>query len=347
MRLTTENLSPSVQVWLERWLSDQGITNKVRVEALAGDGSQRTFYRLFLNNKSLVLLSDPDWISSKDYPAHQVYLASIGARVPRFLAADPEAGCLVMEDLGDEYLQTRLLAEPKLKMSWLKKAVKTLVDFQGKAYPVPRNLPVSQRRFDAVKLRDELFFTLEHLSKKFLGNAAPSPEALESLTKFCGGLDSIRPQVFCHRDYHSRNLMVHAEELFLIDFQDARLGPPQYDLASLIYDAYVPLSPSERTELSQLYLEEIKCTPVGQELDENAFASQLERVAFQRVVKAAGSFASFFTRFGKSTHLPYLLPALAEALELQSKNAEIRELKSVFPIQKWIQQVSHSVRISP
>jgi N-acetylmuramate 1-kinase len=342
MLVTTKILNQSVHTWLEHWLSSQRISKPVQITPLAGDGSQRSFYRLKLSDSenfetnSLVLLSDPEWLSSKDYPAHQAYLAKLGHRVPRFIAVDPKVGCLLMEDLGDEYLQTRLATSPSKRLDWLKKAVLTLAELHSKTYPVPESLPAAQRRFDAEKLEQELSFTFEHLERGFLEQKQPNPARARAVRSYCEKLGDLRPLVFCHRDYHSRNLMVCNSELYLIDFQDARLGPPQYDLASLIYDAYVPLRSEDRTVLTDLYVNEVRSTPLGTKINFELFERDLEWVAFQRVVKAAGSFASFYTRFGKQSHLTYLLPALDTASALQKKNDYLRTLSEAIPVGVWI-----------
>ena len=118
------------------------------------------------------------------------------------------------------------------------------------------------------------------------------------------------------------------------------MGPIHYDLASLMYDAYVPTTPAEREHLLTLYRQEIARYPLAQKLTWEHFDGELACVAFQRVVKAAGSFASFYTRWGKKTHLPYLLPALRSALDLQSRTGELRGvLNPVFPIADWIARV--------
>lgn len=124
----------------------------------------------------------------------------------------------------------------------------------------------------------------------------------------------------------------------MIDFQDARLGAPHYDLVSLLYDAYVPISKDEKRELTDLYLRELGNYPkLRKEIDTSHFDEHLTQVAFQRVVKAAGSFASFYTRYAKPTHLPYLRPALESALELQQNSKFIpAEMRGVFDIGRWL-----------
>jgi aminoglycoside/choline kinase family phosphotransferase len=314
----------------------------MRVEALAGDGSTRCFYRLHASKQTYVVLFDREWIFSKDYPAHQAYLAQCDIPVPDFLEADPDQGCLVMQDLGDELLQHRILAEPESKMDWLRQATSLLAHLHGKTFPVPPELPVSTRSFDRKKYFDEMLYTEEHLMAGYLKLPRWTPSERSEIEAFCGRLAEIPPPVFAHRDYHTRNLLVAADELYMIDFQDARLGPPHYDLASLLYDAYVPVSEEEKRELTDLYLSDLEMYPeLTAALRLKTFTDDLERTAFQRVVKAAGSFASFFTRNGKKTHLPYLRPALESARELQKNRADIPR---AFAIERWLEALE-DVRI--
>jgi aminoglycoside/choline kinase family phosphotransferase len=242
-----------------------------------------------------------------------------------------------MEDLGDVLLQSRLLSHPVEKTAWLEEATRLIARLHGSTFPVPPHLPVATRAFDARKFADELGFTFEHLHQGLLKLPAPEPSLLKSVEAYCSELAAIRPQVFCHRDYHTRNLLVHEGRLRLIDFQDARLGPPEYDLASLFFDAYVPITETERASLLALYQRVLTSFPLGAQIDWDGFETRLDRVAFQRVVKAAGSFASFFTRYGKRTHLPYLLPALEMAQALQTK---LGDEVPALPLALWIRKAS-------
>ncbi len=319
MLSTHSQVPKEVSSWLERWISMQPFSSSTCVACvpLAGDGSTRTFFRVTWEKQSRVLLCDPDWISSKDYPAHQLFLARRTIPVPKFFDIDPDSGFLVMEDVGDELLQRRLGKLPKDKMSWLQRAATLLGQLHGTTYPVPTDLPAATRRFDAQKYFDELCFTEEHLSQNFLGLPQVNEAQRSQIRDFAGSIGQLGPDTFQHRDYHCRNLLVHEEKLVMIDFQDARLGPPHYDLASLLYDAYVPLDAGERALLLSTYVEELKKYPnLYEKIIWDSFEEDLRRIAFQRVVKAAGSFASFFTRHGKRTHLPYLVPALRSAREL-------------------------------
>jgi len=118
------------------------------------------------------------------------------------------------------------------------------------------------------------------------------------------------------------------------------MGPPQYDLASLIYDAYIPLSEEERDELTKLYLETLATYPLYKAIKIEQFGSALYAVALQRTLKAAGSFASFYTRFGKVTHLEYLIPCLQNAEMLSQRIDTLTDsMRSAFQINLWIEKV--------
>src|SRR5947199_2017384 len=143
-------------------------------------------------------------------------------------------------------------------MYWLGRATELLAELHGRTFPVPHDLPVATRTFDREKYSQELFFTEEHLVRKYLGLPHWSDAGRREVENFAGRIAGIQPHVFCHRDYHTRNLLVRGTDLFMIDFQDARLGSPHYDLASLLWDAYVPVSEPERGEPTRRYLASIK-----------------------------------------------------------------------------------------
>ena len=351
--MTTQNtrVPERVSTWVRAWLSKKNSQKETdwKIEPLAGDGSLRCYFRVKLESMgtSLVLLSDPQWICSKDYAPHQVYLSSHNIPVPRFIEIDVANGIGVMEDLGDELLQDRLRTletAPEKKFQWLDKACRLLADLQGKTFPVLPSLPVATRRFDAQKYFEELLFTEEHLCQKFLHQSPASILHLQVIRDYCTTLQSILPDTFSHRDYHTRNLLVCDDRLYMIDFQDARLGPVQYDLASLLFDAYVPLSMEERGRLLEGYKEALRQYPLFQKIVWDTFESDLWRIALQRTVKAAGSFASFFTRYGKRTYLPYLVPALESALTLQRLcYSPDHPLNRALEISEWITKTSSQV----
>lgn len=330
--------NPQIENWISKWLSTQRLSTHFIYQLLLGDGSNRSFYRIQTEQQNFILVSDPQWTQTQDYPAHQSFLKGLSLPVPEFFFTDPKQGFLLMQDLGDEFLQTRIQSDPSSKMAWLEKAIRLLADLHGKAYPVPPKIPAASRFFDAEKYLTEILFTFEYLHQKLLNLPKISDSTYTQLSQFCKTIAQIEPSVFAHRDYHCRNLLIQREQLWIIDFQDARIGSPHYDVASLVYDAYLPLNDSERSILINAYKTELSRHSVSKKIAWHIFESDLKQVAFQRTIKAAGSFASFFIRFGKTTHWPYLIPALQSARNLQENGFGVKS--SVLDIEKWIALIS-------
>lgn len=338
-------LGKNIAAWLKDHWSWSG--SAIR---LAGDGSTRQFFRISGVGKSAILLLDPTWTSSADYPVLQHSLEEVGVPVPKFYAWDPKLGVLLMQDLGDTLLQSHLEHSPSDRMALLQEAIVLLARIHGRTYPVNRSLPVASRAFDVEKYTAELEFTSQHLLSGVLGLSNPMHSK-----KFCAHLAQFKPHVFCHRDYHCRNILFFEGGLYLIDFQDARMGAPAYDLASFIYDPYQQLQDDERAQLLGEYRKEISQTPLAKHMEWPHLQNHVDWVAIQRLIKAAGSFASFYTRFQKNAHLKYIEPALESANLIQ--NRLMSEMKKLgiepFPITEWldawstIQKTKHNLFGNP
>ena len=134
----------------------------------------------------------------------------------------------------------------------------------------------------------------------------------------------VQDHVYCHRDYHSRNLMIKNQQVFLIDFQDAGLGPWFYDLTSLLYDSYVPLESKIKTKLLTFYFENLPSYLKKQALSVPHTEQMTKHQFLQRGFKACGRFSAFKNLNQKNTHLKYIKPTLTllkqTALELSYTN---------------------------
>jgi aminoglycoside/choline kinase family phosphotransferase len=109
------------------------------------------------------------------------------------------------------------------------------------------------------------------------------------------------PRVLCHRDYHSRNLMLSQGQLYLIDFQDARMGPDTYDLASLLRDAYIDLNEIAVNELIAYFL-----ALKGSATPETDFRARFDLMALQRNLKAMGTFGYQTTARQNPVYIQYM-----------------------------------------
>jgi aminoglycoside/choline kinase family phosphotransferase len=113
-------------------------------------------------------------------------------------------------------------------------------------------------------------------------------------------------RVLCHRDYHSRNLMLHDGRLHIIDFQDARLGPDTYDLASLLRDSYVDIGDLELDDLIAYFLALKHRDGAAGPADASEFRRRFDLMALQRNLKALGTFGYQTTTRGNPVYIQYI-----------------------------------------
>ena len=129
------------------------------------------------------------------------------------------------------------------------------------------------------------------------------------------------PRVLCHRDYHSRNLMPHRGRLFWIDFQDARMGPATYDLASLLRDAYVDVPEELQEELQERFRQQA-VPDEGREM----FRRRFELMCVQRNLKALGTFGFMASVRGNPVYLRYIPRTLGHLRRNLARHPELERL---------------------
>jgi len=166
---------------------------------------------------------------------------------------------------------------------------------------------------------------VRHFLEAYRGAVLSNPErqALADEWQAIAGELSAEPRVLCHRDYHSRNLMVAGGRLHIIDFQDARLGPDTYDLVSLLRDSYIGLSDPELEALIAYFLE-IKGQP-----DAAEFRRRFDLMAVQRNLKALGTFGYQSTTRGNpsfSQYMPRTLGYVSANLTKYPRFTRLREI---------------------
>ena len=132
------------------------------------------------------------------------------------------------------------------------------------------------------------------------------------------------PRVLCHRDYHSRNLMYHEDRLYIIDFQDARMGPDTYDLVSLLRDSYVDLPEQTVNDLLAYFL-----ALKGGTGREEAFRERFAVMALQRNLKALGTFGYQTTARRNPVYIQYIprtLRYVRDNLEAHARFSRLRDV---------------------
>ncbi len=293
---------------------------KARVEHLAGDASDRTFFRLRAGPLApLVLMvhAEPFELATLPWFLHARFLHRLGAAVPQIVASYPSDGILVVQDLGDETLQAHLTAcdEARRRLLYLQ-AVQIIVFLQQEGTrALEPDLPAATTALDRERLLWELRYFAQHYAGGLLGSPLSPARSrlLDDWFADLAGTVAGYPAALCHRDYHSRNLMVKGERLYMVDFQDARMGPDTYDLASLVRDSYVDLPDALRAEMIDFFLEASasgRGGPGGPPDSREEFLERFNRTGLQRNIKALGTFASQAVLRGNTVYLKYVLRTL-------------------------------------
>ena len=187
--------------------------------------------------------------------------------------------------------------------------------------------------FDVDKLTWELRFFATHFLQGYRGVALSSSatEALDAEFNAIAGELASERRVLCHRDYHSRNLMLHDGSLYIIDFQDARMGPDTYDLVSLLRDSYVDITDRDLDDLIA-YFRALKKTDADTESDEE-FRRRFDLMALQRNLKALGTFGYQTTARRNPVYIQYIprtLRYVRDNLEDQPRFARLRDLLAAY-----------------
>ena len=300
-----------------------------RVVPLTGDASDRRYFRLLLQDgESIVLALYAGAIDFDTLPFANVaeLLHAVPLPVPAILGHSNAHGIVALEDLGDVTLQAHLGAAAATEHAALYREAVALIDLlqrRGAELQSPRYLPY-QVAFDVEKLTWELEFFVRHFLEAYRGVALPAAErqVLSDEWRQMAGELAGEPRVLCHRDYHSRNLMLHGGRLHIIDFQDARMGPDTYDLVSLLRDSYVDLSDIELDELIAYFLALKK---LG---DAAAFRRRFDLMALQRNLKALGTFGYQTTTRKNPVYIQYIPRTLRYAQMNLARHARFDRLRA-------------------
>jgi len=277
---------------IDRFLRETGLGgDRPRVVPLTGDASDRRYFRILASGRpSLVLALHAGPIEFATLPFGNVaeLLRQVPLPVPAVVGHSDPLGIVALEDLGDVTLQAHLgAASPAEHAALYREAVAliNLLQKRGAELANDRYLPY-RIAFDVEKLTWELDYFLRHFVEGYRGIplTAAEREAFAGEWRAIAAELASEPRVLCHRDYHSRNLMLHGGHLHIIDFQDARMGPDTYDLASLLRDSYVDISDRELDELTAYFL------ALGGRADAAEFRRRFDLMALQRNLKALGTF---------------------------------------------------------
>ncbi len=326
----------------------------LQLKKLTGDASDRIYYRVFWKKdeaQSYILMAmgnTKDAVTSEEITGKtpstpfdlpftniQEYLSACKIPVPKIFFYDKNQAWILLEDLGDISFAdevNQIIQNPVKVCGYYKKAIDLLISLQLQATPIlARQCIAHTRHYDQCLFEWEFDHFIEYGIEK--RNKTPlAPEAKTAIRSHFAQLSAhfaAQPSYFTHRDYHSRNLMIQdgpeSPCLRLIDFQDALMGPAEYDLASLLRDSYIDLSHDLIDTLLDYYIQQWK-NRAALPIDAALFKESFDLISIQRNLKAAGRFIYIEQIKGKDHLLPFVTPTLLKVKNTLQKYERLKPL---------------------
>ena len=260
--------------------------DEVRIAPIEKGGSDRKFYRVRCSaEQSLILVKyNLEREENRHYVEIAQFLEKYEIHAPRIYYHDTDEGLIWIEDLGERDLFGYR------DESWLVRRAfyESALDEVRKLHQLPESVCVEMREhlpaeFNAALYSWEQNYFFENCLGRFFKMETAKIDKLSALPAFREIAERLAqlPRVLVHRDFQSQNILLRNGQAYLIDFQGMRPGLAHYDLASVLFDPYVDLSPAERDELLEHYCGE---KPSAE------FIATLRLCAMQRLMQALGAY---------------------------------------------------------
>jgi len=307
---------------IEAWVESLGYSD-YRLEVVSADASYRKYYRLILEDKTFIVMDSSMQVESI-YPFIDVSVRMLKAdvQIPRVYSQNLQDGYLLLEDLGNTHL-IDILNDMSYKLLYMK-SISEILKMQKADIT---NLDLYDEEFIDFEMSLMKEWFLERHHNIYLEHS--EEQELDSVLKLIRDEVLSQPQgYFVHRDFHSRNIMFAGKgKVWVIDYQDARIGALTYDLASLLKDVYIRF---DREKVLELVLEFklLKGRELSDVTDEQ-LVKWFDFTGLQRHIKILGIFARLKLRDNKPAYIediPMTLEYIYEMIELYP---ELEPLKRI------------------
>lgn len=291
------------QQQLKDWLAAVLQQADFRLTTASADASFRRYFRVHLAEGNTLIAMDAPPPQEDCTPFVKVaqLLLEAGLNVPQVIAQDLENGFLLLSDLGDDTYLSQLNADvaPRLYADATDALVKMQLASKQDILP----------NYDAALLTREMQLFPDWYIAKHLGVTLDDQQqiTLQKTFELLNQNILAQAQVYVHRDYHSRNLMVCADKTGanpgVLDFQDAVYGAITYDLVSLLKDAYIAWDEGQVIDWAVRYWQAARKANLPVPADFSEFYRDFEYMGAQRHIKVLGIFARLYHRDGKEGYL--------------------------------------------
>lgn len=304
------------------WTAAQLGTSNLTLTPLGGDAGFRRYFRFASPSIILAVDAPPATEDTVQFLRVAQLLKNSGINTPNIIAHNTELGFLLVEDLGDALMYQKINSHNADDLyQQANDIIIRMQNIQQKSDWLPA--------YDVDFLLREMNLFSEWFVEKLLGYKLTDSETqllINSFTKITTSAAN-QPQVFVHRDFHSRNLLIAENHLATIDFQGALWGPMTYDLVSLLRDCYLRW-PQEKVQQWALDFYQKKPSATGFSREE--FLKWFDWMGLQRHIKVLGIFARLHLRDNKHHYLQDLPLVIRYTLEVSSTYPELKAFADWF-----------------
>jgi aminoglycoside/choline kinase family phosphotransferase len=305
-----------------QWAHEQGI----EVEQLPQAGGYRQYYRLIGHAKQAIGVYSQDTSETNAFLGFTKHFGQIGLHVPEIYASDPDLGCYLISDLGSTSLFDFLATELKNGeitekiRNYYQQSISELIRFQVDACKgIDYSLCYPSGEFDGRSMRWDLNYFKYYFLKllKISFNEAALENDFDRLVLY---LLQAGNQYFMYRDFQARNIMLHENRPWFIDYQGGRRGPLQYDLASLLFQVKANLPYDFREEMLQWYLSNLRTYFA---VDEHKFTDHYYGFVLIRLLQVMGAYG-FRGYFERRAHFLQSIPYAIANIRWFLANVKLR-----------------------
>jgi aminoglycoside/choline kinase family phosphotransferase len=308
--------------------------SNINVTALPRSGSDRRYFRIIDGNKSMIGAYNPNYEENEAFVGFTKHFISKGLPVPEIFCYLPEKFIYFLKDLGDTNLYTWLHNKPEISpfdnstFKLYRKILDKLILFQNDGVDgLNLELCYPHKSFDRQSMMWDLNY-FKYMLLKLL--AVPFNERRLEYDFNCLAdyLLETGQDYFLYRDFQTANIMIVGEEPWFIDYQGGRKGAPQYDVASLLYDAKIPMFSENREDLLEYYIENF-CA-ISKE-DKQKFRGYYDGFSMIRLMQALGAFGFRGLYEQKPTFTDSIIPGvnlLLQVIESAENHIKLPELFS-------------------
>lgn len=315
---------------------------------LPRSGSDRRYYRIYDGNKTIIGAFNANWEENEAFIGFTGHFRTKSLPVPEVYGYFPEKSVYYLQDLGDDNLYAWLHKRPVLTPFDIetrilyKKILDRLILFQTRGIEgLNLDLCYPHRSFDRQSMMWDMNY-FKYMLLKLLAVPFNERRLEHDFNTLADYLLETGQDYFLYRDFQTANVMVVGEEPWFIDYQGGRKGAPQYDVASLLYDAKIPMEEADRENLLNYYIDNF-CTETKE--DRNKFRGYYSGFSMIRVMQALGAFGFRGLYEQKPTFTDSIVPGVVLLIQITERAEDHIKLEELYNTVRSISDTQIFIRL--